>query len=163
PHARAALAGLFWPEQPDDQALRNLTQALVSLREALGTGDEALHATRQAVQWHDRTADVDVVEFARLAHSPEEADLVRAAALYRGEFLAGFALPGCETFEEWLLLKREQLQLQALAVLHTLADQHLAAGRADHAAAAARQQLALDPWREDAHRQLMQALAGTGD
>src|SRR5262245_31809445 len=58
PHARAVLAGLFWPEQPDDQALRNLTQALIRLREALGTGDETLHATRQAVQWRDRTAAV---------------------------------------------------------------------------------------------------------
>jgi predicted ATPase/DNA-binding SARP family transcriptional activator len=163
PHARAALAGLFWPEQPDDQALRNLTQALVRLREALGTGDETLHATRQAVQWRDGAADVDVVEFARLARSTEPADLVRAAALYRGEFLAGFALPGCEAFDEWLLLKREQLQLQVLAVLHTLAAQHLAAGRAAHAAVAARHQLALDPWREDAQRQLMQALAATGD
>ena len=163
PHARAALAGLFWPEQPDDQALRNLTQALVRLREALGVGEETLHATRQAVQWRDGAADVDAAEFARLTHSAEPADLARAAALYRGEFLAGFALPGCEAFEEWLLLKREQLQLQMLAVLHTLADQHLAAGRAAHAAAAARHQLALDPWREDAHRQLMQALAATGD
>ena len=35
PHARATLAGLFWPEPPDDQALRNLTQALVRLRAAL--------------------------------------------------------------------------------------------------------------------------------
>jgi predicted ATPase/DNA-binding SARP family transcriptional activator len=162
---RAALVGLFWPEQPDQQALRNLTQALIRLREALGAGDELLHATRQAVQWRATAADVniDVAEFARLAHSTQTADLVRAAALYRGEFLAGFALPGCEAFEEWLLLTREQLQLQALAVLHTLAEQHLAAGHTTHAAEAARRQLALDPWREDAHRQLMQALAASGD
>jgi predicted ATPase/DNA-binding SARP family transcriptional activator/Tfp pilus assembly protein PilF len=163
PHARGALAGLLWPEQPDDHALRNLTQALVRLREALGAGDELLHATRQAVQWRDGAADVDVVEFARLGRSAEPADLARAAALYRGEFLAGFALPGCEAFEEWLLLTREQLQLHMLAVLHTLAEQHLAAARAAHAAEAARRQLALDPWREDAHRQLMQALAVAGD
>jgi predicted ATPase/DNA-binding SARP family transcriptional activator len=163
PHARAALAGLFWPDQPDDQALRNLTQALVRLREALGASDELLHTTRQTVQLHNSAADVDVAEFARLIRCTEPADLARAAALYRGEFLAGFSLPGCEAFEEWLLLTREQLQLQILAALHMLADQHLAAGRATHAAEAARRQLALDPWREDAHRQLMQALAAAGD
>jgi predicted ATPase/DNA-binding SARP family transcriptional activator len=162
PHARAALAGLFWPEQPDDQALRNLTQALVRLREALGAGDDMLHATRQAVQWRPAAAEVDVAEFARLARSTETADLAQAAALYRGEFLAGFALPGCEAFEEWLLLAREQFQQQALAVLHTLAEQHLAAGRIAHAAEAARRQLTLDPWREDAHRQLRRALAAAG-
>jgi predicted ATPase/DNA-binding SARP family transcriptional activator len=163
PHARAALAGLLWPEQPDAQALRNLTQALVRLREALGDGDDPLHITRQAVHWRPAVAEVDVVEFARLARSSETADLVRAAALYRGEFLAGFALTGCEAFEEWLLLTREQLAQQALAVLHRLAGQHLAASRYAHAAEAARRQLVLDPWREDAHRQLMQALAASGD
>ncbi|MCO5177917.1 MAG: hypothetical protein M9890_13250 [Thermomicrobiales bacterium] len=31
----------------------------------------------------------------------------RAAALYQGELLAGFNLPSCEAFEDWLLLKRE--------------------------------------------------------
>jgi predicted ATPase/DNA-binding SARP family transcriptional activator/Tfp pilus assembly protein PilF len=160
PHARATLAGLFWPEQPDGPALRNLTQALVRLHAALG--GELLHATRQTVQWR-AAADVDVAEFVELARSSETTDLARAAALYRGEFLAGFGLPGCEAFEEWLLLTREQLQQRALAVLHTLAEQHLAAGRTAHAAEAARRQLALDPWREDAYRQLMQALASAGD
>src|SRR4029453_15049452 len=99
PHARAALAGLFWPEQAEAQALRNLTQALVRLREALGPAGDSLHAARQEVQWRAAAADVDVVEFARLARSAETSDLARAAALYRGEFLAGFALPGCEAFE----------------------------------------------------------------
>src|SRR5262245_17768125 len=70
PHARPALAGLFWPEQPNDQALRNLTQALVRLREALGA-DDMLHATRQAVQWRPAAAEIDAAEFARLARSAE--------------------------------------------------------------------------------------------
>jgi WD40 repeat protein/DNA-binding SARP family transcriptional activator len=163
PHERATLAALFWPEQGDEGALRNLAQALVRLREALGVSDELLHITRQALQWRGAAAQLDVAEFQRLARSEETADLVRAADLYGGEFLAGFGLPDCEAFEEWLLLEREQLHQQALAALHTLAEQHLAAGRFDEAATAARRQLALDRWREDAHRQLMLALALAGD
>src|SRR5262249_12315989 len=163
PHERATLAALLWPDQGDELALRNLAQALVRLREALGVSDDLLHITRQALQWRGAAAEVDVAEFARLARSTETADLAQAADLYGGEFLAGFGLPDCEAFEEWLLLTREQLAQQALTALHTLAEQHLAAGRFDQAAAAARRRLELDPWREDADRQLMRALAGTGD
>src|SRR5213079_2714188 len=36
PHAREALAGLLWPEQPDHDARNNLRQALANLRQALG-------------------------------------------------------------------------------------------------------------------------------
>src|SRR4051794_8038930 len=102
PFARATLAGLLWPEQPDNQALRNLSQALIRLGEALG--DAPLLVTRQAIQWRPDAAEVDVRTFGRLAGSAETADLAQAAALYRGELLAGFSLPNCEAFEEWLLL-----------------------------------------------------------
>src|SRR5262245_23863494 len=36
PHARDALAGLLWPDQPDQDARNNLRQALANLRQALG-------------------------------------------------------------------------------------------------------------------------------
>ncbi len=161
PVARSVLAGLLWPEQPEGQALRNLSQALARLGEALG--EPPLLVTRQAIQWRPGAAEVDVRAFTRLASSSETADLAQAAALYRGELLAGFSLPGCEAFEEWLLLTRERLQQQALSVLHTLTEQHLAARRLSHAAASARRQIELDPWREEAHRQLMLALALGGN
>lgn len=90
-------------------------------------------------------------------------DLARAVALYGGEFFAGFELPGCEAFEEWLLLRREQFQQQALAAANRLAEYHLAAQRWAEAATAAQRQLELDRWREDAYRQLMRALSGAGD
>lgn len=167
PHARARLAGLLWPELPDDLAGRNLSQALVRLRTALGVrpgmDGDPLWATRQDVQWRPELGFVDVTEFSRLSISTERGDLERAAALYRGEFLAGFGLRDSEAFEEWLLVTRERLKEVALGVLHVLAERALGAGRAIDAVATARRQLRLDPWRETAHRQLMQALATTGD
>ena len=106
--------------------------------------------------------DLDVTRFSRLIRSDTVADLEAAAALYRGEFLAGFGLPECQAFEEWLLLKREELQQATLEGLHTLAAAHLAAGDWRAAERHARRQLALDPWREEAHRQVMRALSGGG-
>jgi DNA-binding SARP family transcriptional activator len=73
PLARSVLAGLLWPEQSDNQALRNLSQALLRLSEALG--DPPLHVSRQAIQWQPESAEVDVRVFERLARSGETADL----------------------------------------------------------------------------------------
>ena len=163
PHSRSLLAGLLWPELPEPDALRNLTQTLVRLRAAFADGTDPVRADRTTMQWHADVAAVDATEFIRLAGSTVLADLERAGALYQGDLLAGFSLPGCEAFEDWLLLKREVLREQALAVLQSLAEHHLAGGRAAEAVAAAGRQLALDPWREAAYRQLMRAHALTGD
>jgi predicted ATPase len=163
PHTRSALAGLLWPEQPEVRALGNLSQALVRLRQALAAGEDSLVVTRQTVQWRSDAAAVDVHAFVRLATSSDLADLEQAAALYRDEFLAGFGLPECEAFEDWLLLTREWLGYQVLDVLQHLSEASLAAGQLTEAIAAARRQLALDPWREPAYRQLMRALALSGD
>ena len=99
----------------------------------------------------------------RLASSTDANDLDQAAALYRGEFLPGFSLAGCPAFEEWLLLTRERFAHLALTALDALTRAQLAGGRYPEAAQHARRQLALDPWREEAHRQLMRALAASGD
>lgn len=167
PHARASLAALLWPEQTDDLALRNLSQTLVQLRAALGddpaTEPPLLLISRQTIQWNRaNTVQLDLADFTRLARSNDTAEREQVAALYRGEFLQGFNLPGCEAFEEWLLLTREHYQRQVLALLDGLARAYLDAGKYVEAEAAARRQLELDSWHEAAHRQLMLALAQNG-
>jgi DNA-binding SARP family transcriptional activator/predicted ATPase len=170
PHERAALASLFWPEMPDDLALRNLSQTLIWLRRAIGDGDPPfLLLNRRQIQW-DATAavEVDATRFLALVERKQTPvvsapDALReAAALYGGEFLAGFSLSGCPGFDEWLLLQREYFQQLALEALFRLTGEALADG--DYAAAAtlARRQLTLDHWREEAIRQLLQALAAVG-
>jgi predicted ATPase len=85
-----------------------------------------------------------------------------AVALYQGEFLAGFHLPDCPTFEEWLLFKREHYQRLALESLSTLARVALAEGNYAKATTFARRQLEVDNLLESAHRQVMEALAKSG-
>ena len=170
PHERATLAALFWPEMPDALALRNLSQTLIWLRQAVGDGDPPfLHLTRRQIQWNAAApVDVDALRFCALLErrptptEPPAAALRQAVALYRGEFLAGFGLPGCPAFDEWLLLQREHFQRLALEALFQLAEEALAAGDWVAAATLARRQLALDRWREDAIRQLLHALAAAG-
>lgn len=170
-HARMSLGNLFWPEQPDTAALSNLRYVLSDLRRALGDTPGApatpvLLVTRQSVRLNP-AADCwsDVMELERShatlasAHHQQVNALADAAALYRGPFLEGLALPGSTAFEDWLFWTREQFQRKAVEVLYRVVDLYNEAGCHEAAQAAARRQVQLEPLDEAAHRQLMQSLA----
>jgi predicted ATPase/DNA-binding SARP family transcriptional activator len=179
PHRRETLAGLLWPDIPDASARQSLRQALFSLRQTIGdqaTQPPFLLVTRDTIQFNpasDHTLDVAIFN-TRLsacdAHRHigleicEECarHLTQASELYRGPFLHDFALTDSEAFEEWAVLTRESLHRRALDALLHLAGYH--ARRRDHPATLryARRQLELDPWHEEAHRQVMRALASDG-
>jgi oligopeptide transport system substrate-binding protein len=85
-----------------------------------------------------------------------------AVELYQGDFLAGFYVKECFAFEEWALGEQERLRGLAGETLRALVDLHRARGEYPAAIAYTRRLLALDPWREEAHRELMQLLALSG-
>ena len=163
-HARDVLATLFWPEEPDAVAKKNLRQSLYQLRRVLnnsGQGKTAyLIVNRQTAQFNQASQyDLDVQLF---LDGVAQEDVATAVSFYQGELLPGFT---CDSllFEEWLLSKREYLHRLALDAFYHHAQQLLEKG--EHAAAqkAARRQLDFEPWREEAYRQLMLALALQGE
>jgi DNA-binding SARP family transcriptional activator/predicted ATPase len=164
PIARELLVALLWPEESDHNAHNNLRQAIFQLRQLLGDTESSatphLLVTRQVVQFNP--AGDHALDVAQFLRAIESHDLDTAAEHYRGELLPGFNAGSAE-FEEWLRLEREQLHRLALEAMFEAARDHLAAGRLDKAQALARRQLSLEPWREPAHRQLMQAYALAGD
>jgi DNA-binding SARP family transcriptional activator len=164
-HPRGSLAALFWPDQSEELALKNLSQTLTRLREAIGDAQSKppfLLATRQSVQWNPNSStQLDAATFTRLAQSTAIADL-EAADFYTGSFLHGFYVPDCQEFDEWMTVRREQTERMALKVFDTLSASYLAAHKYVEAEVAARRQLVIDPWRELAHRQVMKALVGAG-
>jgi DNA-binding SARP family transcriptional activator len=165
PHRREALAGLLWP---DRAALSNLRYALYNLRQVIGSraaeppflliANDTLQFNTASDHW------LDVAAFRQLlAASASHTDpLQQAVDLYRGCFLEGFSVGDSPAFEEWALFKRERFNRQVLSALRRLAAIH--AGRADYEQAQhyARRQLELEPWGEEAHQQLMRALALAG-
>ncbi len=178
PHRREALAGLLWPDWPDRDALSNLRYALASLRRTIGDHSAApsfLLITPHTIQFN-RASDsrLDVVEFERqIAGAAQKSSAIdlspsavgqlqSAISLYRGGFLAGFSVGGAALFEEWALLRREQIGQQVMSVLGSLAAYHEARGEHQAAQAYARQQVALEPWSEESHRTLMRVLALDG-
>ncbi|MAT99151.1 MAG: hypothetical protein CL608_18550 [Anaerolineaceae bacterium] len=162
--SRDVLATLFWPDEPDSTAKTNFRQTLYQLRKLLESDADATRpfftVTRQTVQFNpDSDHDCDVTSFLQAL---KVGDLATAVTLYQGELLPGFACDSLD-FEDWLRRERQRLHGLALDALQQRTDWLLGSGSLAEAKALARRQLALEPWRELAHRQLMQAHALDGD
>jgi WD40 repeat protein/DNA-binding SARP family transcriptional activator len=174
-HRRSSLASLLWGEYPEPSARQSLSQALTNLRQLLSPLEAArgsppvLESSREEIRWDpaEEMVWVDVQTFdALLEDSGPTSDPTErsaaAVALYHGPFLAGLSLPDSQSFEEWRLIQQERRHEAALLALERLATHHLAAGSYAQAQAFARRQIAMESWREKAHRQLMLALALDG-
>lgn len=178
-HRRDALAGLLWPNLPEKNAHDNLRLTLHRLRNAFEmAGGELpatiLQVTPKTIRFNpSETCQVDVAQFnergAYHFHEHEGLEtcptclhvLMQAIEMYRGDLLAGFFVDS-PLFEEWLLIKRETLRCYLLEMLSILIVAEKQRGEYAQAIAYARRSLALDPWNEHVHYQLMHALALTG-
>jgi predicted ATPase len=98
----------------------------------------------------------------RKGHAPTSADCQAALALRRGPFLDGFGKIASPQFEEWLVVMAEQVDYLAGQALAHLVRDCTARGDFAQAAVWARQQLALEPWNEEVHQQLIWQLAMSG-
>jgi DNA-binding SARP family transcriptional activator len=179
PHRRESLAGLLWPDQPENKALTNLRQALARLRKAIGDPNATppfLRVERTGIQFNaagDYTLDVS--EFTALLtacanHAHRHAERCaacaerreQAVALYRGAFLDKFYVGDSDLFEGWATLVRESLHQDALEAMTRLVAYYEWQGNYAQALHYSQRQLELDPWREEAYRQMMRLLALTG-
>lgn len=157
---RDRLAGLLWSDVDEARARKNLRDVLSNLRRVLGGSVEI---TRETVALPVQAGvDVDTRTFVTAVQAGTTASLAQAVALYHGEFLEGFYVAEAPLFEEWVLGEREYYRQLAQQALTSLADQFLRQGNRLRAMQAINRLLALDPWREEAHRQLMVLLAISG-
>lgn len=176
-HPRVALAALLWPDLAPDAALANLRQVLHDLRRVLNAPDSphvVLQVEREFVHLHPALGlRIDAVVFSLPSHAcpatpcaahcdPCLARMKSLVDLYRGEFLAGFALPECREFEEWLQVQREALHLRALSLLGRLADCHEQTGAYATARPFALQFLELEPWSDQGLRRVIRLFALDG-
>lgn len=175
PHTRDALAALLWPEFTQESALSSLRNALASLRRSIGDHDANppyLLITRETVQFNPECESrLDAAEVIHQMSSLERQSaclvtdcrpLIAAINSYRGSFLEGFSIPDSAAFEEWASLRREQLEQSTLKGLRWLADYYEARCEYYPALDFARREVALDPWMEEGHCQVMRLLALNG-
>ncbi len=167
PVSRQMLAGLFWPDTTEENALRSLRVELAKIRPFLAP---YLTINRPTIGWNSETDTwIDVVAFEYLLKQSKQdpknvlpSRLHEATNLYGGEFLAGLAFHDAVDFEAWVLRRRENLQLKLLDALANLIA--VCIEQRDYATGIeyARRLLALNSLREDAHQQLMWLLVQNG-
>ncbi|MEM7342626.1 MAG: tetratricopeptide repeat protein [Chloroflexota bacterium] len=161
PSPRQQLAFQFWPDSTEKQARTNLRNLYYRVRQAFPDIDAFVEADTTRLQWRLNapfTFDVTLFEQAvaeAMKPSVLTPTLIQAIDLYQGPLL-----PNC--YDDWLIPHRERLRRQATNLLDRLTT--LLEKQADYAAAIpyAQQQVALEPWQEPAHRQLMRLLALDG-
>jgi len=157
--SRDALAGLLWPESPDETARARLRRMLHRLEGILG--QRVFEADRASVRWSPLiTLTTDARQFEQAS---DRGAFEEACRHYRGDFLAGFSLPDCPEFEDWAFFRREALRGRFMHGLERLVQEKNAAG--DHFAAAsyATRLVEFDPLSEVYGRHLISSLLLAGD
>ena len=172
-YARDALVGLLWPEYNQTRARAALRRTLSSLGKARAEG--WLEVDRESVGLDRNGVWVDVDRFRDLlaecrTHGHPETEvcpeclppLSEAVALYRDDFLAGFALRDSAAFDDWQFFQAEELRRELAGALERLSLGHGALEEWEQAISYARRWLTLDPLHEPTHRWLMQLYAWAG-
>jgi DNA-binding SARP family transcriptional activator len=165
PQTRQRIAGLFWPDSTDAQALTNLRRELHHLRHVLGD-EPSLVVTSSDLCWRDtETSCVDIRIFDRerkaamavandstgiLAHATS------AIAQYGGDFLPGM-------YDDWVLTARAQLERQCVDLSDLICETRMRTGDLTGAVDVARRRIQLQPLEESGYRTLMQLQADLGD
>jgi DNA-binding SARP family transcriptional activator len=164
-HARDEVAGLFWGDMPDDRARNCLNTALWRIRRVLEPDPRMRGMYVETVPSgnvrfntaSDYWLDVAVFEQALDASAsvpPEQLEtgdvsrLESAVELYVGDVLGG-------VFDDWALNERERLRARYVDAQVYLMRVHRARGNGEKALAYGRRVVAVDPLREEVHRELM--------
>jgi DNA-binding SARP family transcriptional activator len=170
PQSREAISSLLWPDSAG-----HLRQVLSNLRSTLDIGHTlpcllseggALALNPQYPLWVDVSAFNEPLA-CHADSSPEHCagclnGMERKAALYRGEFMTGFAMPECEAFEDWLQQQRETLRSRMLTLLERLWQCHEQHGKPEKALSFAQRYVEMEAWNEAGQRHLIHLLALTG-
>jgi TolB-like protein len=152
---REKLAAMLWDERAETQARADLRKSLSRLRQALPEAARAsLVAEGEQVALRPDLIEVDLALFERAAADGTPETLERAATLYAGPFLEGFA--GCgEEFDAWLSTERRRLDEILQQTLQRLLDHYVVTGAIDRAIQIALRLIAQDPLQESVHRALI--------
>src|SRR5689334_13379655 len=114
--SRDRLLALLWTDTDEERARKGLNQALYALRQEIGS-DDGIAGTR------DLTLSTELVrsDVAEFRSALSAGDCERAIAVYDGQFLDGFHLPGSTGFERWMETERAAFAREHATALERLA------------------------------------------
>lgn len=161
--SRDQIADRLWPDLDADGAAQNFKVALNALNHALEPTRESgrspfFISRRDGLYGLNPSAEIvlDTDDFASMASSASEEDLLAALEIYRGDFLAG-----CGE-ESWFKDTRERMRELYLQTAMRQMDCWCGEGRWDDALRLAHRVLGLDACFEPAYQVLMRCHAARG-
>lgn len=174
PVQRDILLEAIWPGTEPSIARNRLKVAVHHLRQAFVTHGCDPHCEGCVIfrdgcylfnpeisVWTDagafQSALQSAIRFERAGHLQQAIPLYEQAEfLYRGDLLEE------DLYEEWTLLRREEIKDAYLTILDKLSRYWLSVGKEEDAIEGWKRILAKDPWREDIYRRLMALNARRG-
>ncbi|RME47991.1 MAG: hypothetical protein D6791_04485 [Chloroflexi bacterium] len=154
---------VFWPEATPAKASSAFHSTNYRLRRALQNHNCILYKDGVYIinpdlsYWYDVEAFQALIEQAKSAESQEEraAIYLQAIELYRGDYLEEF-------YSDWHYFQREELQRQYFEALASVAEYYRESGRAEDALPLYEKIVAVDPYQEEIHREIMRTYLELG-
>lgn len=166
PVTRAHLCTLFWPDETPARAHGNLRKLLADARKSL---DDLVISTRDEITLHPQLSYwLDAHEFQwqmqplaqllKAAHDQAALELPRllyGIQLYTGEFLGQIKQPKSQLFCTWLEQAQSHLRQQMIDALKVVVASYRTNQQHSEALSYAQRLLAIDPFDEEAHQQIL--------
>ena len=177
PVTRDEVCGLFWPEEPEESARKNLREALSRLRTTLGLHD-LLISDGEQLSLNSALVRVDYREIDKLISPlmsssemnssgtlPEwvVTQLKTGLALCRTDrFMQGMTLSGADGFVNWLELTNQGYRYAMVKVIDRLVDHNISGGNLEEALMWLGKAIHLNPYEENWNYLTLICLRDTG-
>lgn len=148
---REKLKAMFWGEQDDESAAKNLRNAFYLIRKQLGE-QFLLTPNNTLVSLNDEAFFVFEDSY------EDNKDLL----LDDLELLKDYTFKGDEVFAEWLAFNREDVKKNQIQKLHNRCNEFYNCGLVDDAIKMLEQVLRIDPYSEDVVRRIMELYVNLG-
>lgn len=145
---RDELSGLLWPDMKDQNAKKNLRNAIYQANKTLGV-DLILSPNKSVLVLNealDIQTDVDQLMEDSMTH----------LALYKDEFLKGFYMKDCEDYDFWMMKLRHTYEKQFIQASFQKIEQDIADGQTAEVEKNIQRLIYMDEFNEENYQLLMQ-------
>jgi DNA-binding SARP family transcriptional activator len=153
--ARDRVVGWVWPDKPTEKGRQSLSQALLQLKQELGSEWLTVHGDEIAVT---PTVVCDARSFQQALRDDR---LEEAIAFYKGAFLSGFDIR-VSAFEHWIAQRAASVRVQYRDAMRRVVQTDIASGDMERALKHTLQWVAAAQDEDEAHHLVIELLASLG-
>ncbi len=152
--SRDEISGLLWPDENEENAKKNLRNAVYQAKKALA--EDVIISPKKSILMLNEELDIEI-DVDRFLRDPQE-----NMSLYDGDFLQGFFLKDADTYEYWVTKMRNYYKDKFSSECYLKIESDIQAQRYDQVEDRIRQLMELDEYDERNYRLLMRFYQDTG-